>query len=368
MGEFSHFAYCSGPMQLSYLLSALHVCGISSSDCTVLPFTRSAKNDEVEEALSNACSHLGLQTANAACLPSLGLNTDCLYQSGTSQARRTVFWYCRGGPGTGFWLTQVQKIMPDVVCEYYDGFRSPIVALVQVQSTLSLSDVTCLGDLRQLAVQRLMRPDRYFMPDDGLWEKYVPAEVQMRTHYMPLKVTRDKIKVVGEILEEGDTEKHIAENPGVVLLTGMFSERQASVSLGDELNMYSDILKVVHSVSGTATILVKSHPRASPEKMRRLEAICVKYNARLHTRQQLVEYILEKSGRRDVAVIGPHSTALLSTIQFGYGRAFCPSQQLMASYVGPEYARDPWMTRDHELMEVAGVNMVDSLQQLRDLL
>jgi hypothetical protein len=40
----------------------------------------------------------------------------------------------------------------------------------------------------------------------------------------------------------------------------------------------------------------------------------------------------------------------------------------MAYYVGPEYAHDPWMASDHELMEVAGVNMVDSLQQLRDLL
>jgi len=58
----------------------------------------------------------------------------------------------------------------------------------------------------------------------------------------------------------------------------------------------------------------------------------------------------------------------LSTIQFGYGKAFCPSQRLMVSYVGHEYIDDYWMTRDHELMEIAGVNMFDSLQELRDLL
>jgi len=206
------------------------------------------------------------------------------------------------------------------------------------------------------------------MLDDGLFTKYASTEVQRKTQYISLRTVQEKIRLVGEILDEIDGEKPLEDSPGFVLLTGMFSERREFASLADELNMYADMLEIVRSMARTTPILVKPHPRTSPEKMQGLEDICAEYNAVLHIRQQLVEYILEKSGRHDVAVIGTPSTALLSTIQFGYGRAFCPSLRLMASYISPEYANDPWMTKDHELMEIAGVNMVDSLQQLTDLL
>jgi hypothetical protein len=290
-----------------------------------------------------------------------------LYDPASSRSW-VVHWYCQGVPYCRNALHHLRKILPNIVFEYYDGFRSSIAALEQAESNILLSDVNCIDDLRQLAVQRLMRPDRYFMPDDGLFTKYAPTEVQKKTHYIPLNVIQNKIRLVGQTLDEIDGGKPIADSPGTVLLTGVFSERREFASLVDELNMYNDILGVVRSVSRKTHILVKTHPRTSPEKMQGLEDICSKYNSVLHTRQQLVEYMLEQSGRHDVAVIGTPSTALLSTIQFGYGRAFCPSQRLMASYINPEYANDHWMTKDHELMEIAGVNMVNSLQELRDLL
>jgi len=364
----SHVAYCTGPAQLAYLLSALDVCGISLSQCTILPFPGSAKNDDLKTMLIKACSHLGMQITDPVSmfLPTLS-DAHRLYDPAHDRPM-VVHWYCQGVPYCRNALHHLRKTLPNIVFEYYDGFGSLIAALEQEKNRLSLSDANCIGDLRQLAVQRLMRPDRYFMLDDGLFIKYAPTEVQRRTDYIPLNVAQDKIRLVGQILDEIDGGKPMEDGPGAVLLTGMLSEVGRFASLVDELNMYDDILGVVRSVSRTTPILIKTHPRTSTEKMRRLEDISARYNAVLHTRQQLVEYILEQSGRRDVAVIGPPSTALLTTIQFGYGRAFCPSQRLIASYAGHKYADDRRMTKNHELMEIAGVNMVNSLQELGDLL
>lgn len=368
MDGFSHFAYCTGPFQFAFLLSSLEVSGIVPTRCTIMLFT-GASNDDVLKTLHVLCGHIGMKIGDESLLPSPTLKEALSLRANAGHAYHTAFWYCWGGRGREPILRQFRKILPDMVFEYYDGFRSPIVALEQGKISSSLSNANYMRDLRQLAVERLLRPNGYFMLDDGLFTKYAPTEVQGRTDYIPLSVARAKIRLVGQMLDEIDGgEKPLQDGPGAVLLTGMFSERREFASLADELNMYDDTLEVIRSVSQTAPILVKPHPRTSPEKMQGLGDICAKYKAELYSRQQLIEYILDKSGRRDVAVIGTPSTALLSTIQFGYGRAFCPSQQLMASYIGPEYANDPWMTRDHELMEIAGVNMFDSLHELRDLL
>ena len=362
-----HVAFCTGPFQLTFLLSSLEVSGIVPASCTIMLFT-GASNDDVLKTLRVLCGHLGMKIGDESLLTSPTLKEALSPRANAGHAHHCAFWYCWAGRGREPILRQFRRILPDMVFEYYDGFRSPIVALEQGKNRLSLSDANCIDDLRQLAVQRLLRPDGYFMPDDGLFTKYAPTEVQRRTDYIPLNVAQDKIRLVGETLDEIDGGGPLEDSPGAVLLPGMFSERREFASLADELNMYADILGVIRSVSSTSPILVKAHPRTFPEKMQGLGDICAQYNAELYSRQQLIEYILDKSGRRDVAVIGPPSTALLSTIQFGYGRAFCPSQQLMASYVGHEYANDHWMSGDHELMETAGVIMVNSLQELRDLL
>jgi len=363
----SHVAYCTGPAQLAYLLSAFEITGISPEDCLV-HITASSSAVDLLKTLRVICGQVGMKIGDESLLPLPALKEALSLRRNAGHAHHSAFWYCWGGRGRDPIMRQFRKILPDMVFEYYDGFRSPIVALEQGKNRLSLADANCIDDLQQLAVQRLLRPDGYFMLDDGLFTKYAPTEVQRRTDYIPLSVAQDKIRLVGQMLDEIDGGKPLEDGPGAVLLSGMFAEWYEFASLVDELNMYDDILGVVRSMSRTTPILVKTHPRTSREKMQGLEDMCSKYNARLHTRQQLVEYMLEKSGRRDVAVIGPPSTALLTTIQFGYGRAFCPSQRLMASYIGHEYADDHWMGRDHELMEIAGVNMVDSLQELRDLL
>lgn len=364
---FTHVAYCTGPAQLAYLLSAFEVSGISPGDCLV-HITATSSAIDLLRTLPGVCGHVGMKIGDESLLTSPALKEVLSLRGNARHAHHSALWYCWAGRGREPILRQFRKILPDMVFEYYDGFRSPIVALEQGRNRLSLSDANRMGDLRRLAEQRLLRPDRYFMLDDGLFTKYAPAEVQKRTDYMALNIVQDKIRLVGQILDKIVGGQPSVDGPGAVLLPGMFSERCEFASLVDELNMYADILGVIRSMSSTSPILVKPHPRTSPEKMHGLEDICAKYNAGLHTRQQLVEYMLEKSGRHDVAVIGPPSTALLSTIQFGYGRAFCPSQHLIASYIGHQYADDPWMTRDHELMETAGVNMVNSLQELRDLL
>ena len=65
----SHVAYCTGPFQLAFLLSALDVCGISLGQCTILPFPGSARNDDLKKTLVTACSHLGMQIADLDSMP-----------------------------------------------------------------------------------------------------------------------------------------------------------------------------------------------------------------------------------------------------------------------------------------------------------
>jgi len=369
MAESSHVAYCVGPFQLAFLLSSLQVSGIPPTSCMILPFAviSGVSNDDLLKTLRLVCGHLGMKTGDASLLPSPTLKEVHSFYSDPKRNHHSVFWYCKGGLWPFSALSHLRKALPDIVFEYYDGLGSHFSEFEQERKRLSLSDAREFGDLRQLAVQRLMRPDRYFMPDDGLWEKYVPKEIQSRTHYIPLNVARDKIRLVGQILDEIDGGKPLEDGPGTVLLTGVYSEWHKSVSLVDELNMYAEILEVIHSVPRITPILVKIHPRTFPGKMRGLEDICAKYNAILYTRQQLVEYMLEKSGRRDVVVIGPHSTALLSTIQFGYGRAFCLSDRFIESYLG-YHERDERSVTGVDLLSETGMAVVDSLADLSEFL
>jgi len=366
---FSHVAYCTGPFQLAYLLSALDVCGISPGQCTILPFPGSARNDDLKKTLVTACSHLGMQIADADLLPALALSDAFRMRGGVPSESRRAFWYCQGIPYTAGALRHLRKTLPNIVFEYYDGLGSHIAAFEQEKKRLSLSDARGVGDLRQLAVQRLMRPDWYFMPDDGLWARYASPDTQARTQYMALHIIQGKLKLVGDTLDDIDVERWPEQDsPDVILIMAKLSEVRREVALEDELRMYNDLLRTIRAVSKTASILAKTHPRSSPEKMHRLQEICARHDARLYTGQQLIEYIVEKSGRHDVTVIGPPSTSFLTTIQFNYGRAFCLSQSFMASYIGPDYGNDSWQTMHHQLMEVAGVATINSLPELAALL
>ena len=370
LAGFSHVAYCVGPFQLAFLLSSLQVSGIAPASCMVLPFAaiRGVPNEDLLRDLRQVCRKLGMETTDASLLSSPTLERACSVFRDTERYHNSAFWYCKGGLWPLSALSHLLKVLPDVVFEYYDGLGSCIAASEQERKRISLSHAHDLGALRQLAVQRLMQPDRCFMPDDGLWQKYAPTEIQQRTHYLPLGIIQDKIRLVGETLDEIHRGAPLEDAPGAILLTGVFSEWRKSVALVDELNMYADILAVIRAASHTTPILVKTHPRTLPQKTQGLGDICAKYNARLDTRQQLVEYILEKSGRHDVTIIGPPSTALLSTLQFRYGRPFCLSQSFMASYIGPDYGGDAWQGMHHQVMEEAGIPVIDSLTELSDFL
>jgi len=367
--DFSHIAYCVGPFQLAFLLGSLQVSGILPERCMVFTFAtiRGVSNDDLLRSLHMVCEHLGMRTSNASLLLSPTLKELHSYYSDAERNHHSVFWYCKGGLWPISALNYLRKALPDIVFEYYDGLGSHISELEQEKRRLSLKEACGFGDLRQLAVQRLMRPDGYFMPDDGLWQKYVPKEIQSRTHYIPPNVARDKIRLVGQMLDEVDGEKSLIDAPGVVLLTGAYSEWHKAVSLVDELNMYAGILEVIRSVSQTTPILVKTHPRTFPEKVQGLEDVCAKYNAVLYVRQQLAEYILEKSGRHDVVVIGTPSTALSSTIQLGYGRALCLNYHFIGSYLGHYNCNERSLT-GVALLSETGVTVIDSLAELSESL
>lgn len=363
-----HLAYCTGPAQLVYLLSALEVASVPLDSCTIYPFPGSAANDDLKKRVIEVSEYLGIAVLDPEVLPVYSLKQTLVHRF---LARREVaFWYCRGVPFCSNALAHLQKSQPTLVFEYYDGYRSPIVSQLCSKSLFRLRGIRRPSRfIRQFIVRKLMTPDRYFMPNDSLWQQYAPCKVQASTFCIPLDVVRRKIKLVGGILDGLNSPgSHNTGSPGVVLVTGMFAERQRDVVMADELRMYEDILKTVRSVAKTVPILAKTHPRSSTEKMRRMETICARYNVYLYTGQQLFEYILEKSGRRDVVVIGPPTTALLNTLSLGYGTALCPAQQFMASYLGDNYTNGYLVAEDHTLMEMAGVTMLSNLPQLAELL
>jgi len=370
---FSHVAYCTGPAQLVYLLSALDVCGISPGQCTILPFPGSAKNDDLKKTLVKACTHLGMQTVDpvSMLLPTL---SDARRLRDPAHSRpRVVHWYCQGVPYCRNALHHLRKTLPDIVFEYYDGLGSHIAAFEQEKRRLSLPDARGFGDLRQLAVQRLMRPDMHLMPDDGLWQKYAPPHSQAKTRYVPLSVMLRNIKLVGEILDDisGDPWP-LRKGPAIILLPSRISELRHPVdseSLAEnELRMHDDLLGIVRSVSKTASILVKTHPRTGTETVRRLQEICAKHDAQLYCRQQLVEYILDRSRRRDVLVIGlDPSTSLVNTVLFGWGRSVCLSKGFIASYIGHQNISDSALT-SLDLLSKTGVAVIDSLADLSEFL
>jgi len=365
----SHVAYCTGPFQLTFLLAALEVCGVSREQCTILPFPGSARNNDLKKTLIKACSLLGMQTTDIDLLPLPTLSDAFHARYSVQTERRLAFWYCQGIPYTSGALHHLRKTLSDTVFEYYDGLGSYIAASEQEKQRLSLSDAHGVSDLRQLAVQRLMRPDMHLMPGDNMWARYASPETQSRTQYVSLDVIQGKIKLVGNILDNIDVEQWPpCDSPDVILVIAKLSEIRREVALEQELRMYNDLLRTIRGAFKSASILAKTHPRSSPEKMHRLQEICAEHNARLYTGQQLAEYFVERSGRRDVAFIGPPSSSFLSAIQFNYGSAFCLSQSFMASYIGTGYRNDSWQTMHHRLMEVAGVATINSLFELEVLM
>jgi len=263
----------------------------------------------------------------------------------------------------------MRKIMPDMTFEYYDGLGSHISALEQEKMRLSLSDARGLGNLRQLAIQRLLRPDMHLMPEDGLWQKYAPPHSQARTHYVPLSVMLRNIRLVGEILDNisGDPWPS-RKGPDIILLPSRVSELRPPVgsesSAENELRMHDDLLGIVRSVAKTASILVKAHPRTGAEIVHRLQEICEKHDARLYYRQQLMEYILDRSRRRDVLVIGlERSTALLNTMLFDWGRSVCMSKYFVECYLGYHKRYERLLT-SIDLLSETGVTIIDSLAEL----
>lgn len=369
----SHVAYCTGPFQLAFLLSALDVCGISLGQCTILPFPGSARNDDLKKTLVTACSHLGMQIADLDSMP-LPTLSDARHLCDPAHRRpRVAYWYCQGAPYHSSVLNRLLKTMPHIVFEYYDGLGSHIVALEQDKRRISLPDARGFGDLRQLAIQRLMRPNMHLMPEDGLWQKYAPPRSQAKTRYVPLSVMLRNIRLVGEILDDisGDPWP-LRKGPAIILLPSRVSELRHPVnseSLAEnELRMHDDLLGIVRSVAKTAPILVKAHPRTGTETVRRLQEICAKHNAQLYYRQQLVEYILDRSRRRDVLMIGSEwSTSLLNTMLFGWGRSVCLSKGSIASYIGLQNIPDSWLAC-LDLLSKTGVAVVDSLADLSEFL
>lgn len=373
MTRFPHFAYCSGPFQLAFFLSALDVCEISPSQCTILPFPGSARNDDLKKNLVTASSHLGMQIADLDSMPLPTLSDACHLRDLAHSGHRVVYWYCQGPPYSGSALNYLRKIMPDIVLEYYDGLGSHTSAFEQEKMRLSLPDARGLGGLRQLAIQRLLRPDMHFMPEDGLWQKFAPPYSQAKTRYVPLSVMLRNIRLVGKILDDisGDPWP-LRKGPAIILLPSRFSELRPPVgseSLAEnELRMHDDLLGIVRSVAKRASILVKAHPRMGTETVRRLQEICEKHDARLYYRQQLAEYILDRSGRRDVLVIGlESSTSLLNTILFGWGRSVCLSKDFIASYIGHQniFHSAPAC---FNLLSKTEVAVIDSLSALSEFL
>ena len=374
----THAAYCTGPVQLVYFLCALENLGIQPNRCTIVLYAH-ADNSDLKYCMFQIGHELGIQILEPRELPLHGVGEVMLCRFGFPFLRTTrsnrhetqrVLWYCRGIPVSRPAYDCLKRVQPRRVFEYYDGYRSPIVSRLYSKNSFHLREI-CEPSrfIKQCILWKLMTPDRYFMPSASLWQQYAPVKARSSTSYIPVEVIQHKIRLVGGILDDLNTQESCRwEPPGVVLATGMFAERQRDITMADEVRMYEDLLSTVRSVSRKVSILTKTHPRTSVEKMRRLETVCARYDTQLFTGQQLIEFTLEKSGRRDIVVIGPPTTALLNTLSFGYGTALCLSQQFMASYLGDGYANGYLVSEDHMLMAAAGVVTLNSLSQLAERL
>ncbi len=361
-----HIGYCTGPAQLVYLLAAWDAAHVDPSQCAVLPFEAGSMNDELLRTLSRAVDALGLRILDE--LPQRYVSLQRLLCYRVLHLGRTTFWFSRGHPKCVEALQFMRCLCPGRVFEYYDGYRSPLVAR-------EVEQLRCRRRKRRKMLTRaelryrILMADKFFMPRSSLWLEYAPKALRRRTVLFESVTIQKLIRRVGMILKQEATSIERRRVGGIVMLTGMFSERFKNLALADEVRMYEALLQQLRKASASIPILLKVHPRTSKEKEYELEAICSRYSARLFRSQQLVEYLFEcyGDGPKKTILIGPPSTALMNAVEFGYGLSCSLSPFFLAEHLGHEYLTTSLVQEDHDLMLAAGARSLDRVEEIEDI-
>ena len=368
-----HIAYCTGPAQLVYLLSALETEGVSPRDVCIVSNSEYKPNERLQPALSNVVDALCFRQQTILATEADTL-TRCFLWRHVPRWRPRTFWYCRGAPHPHSVMSLLKALRPSRVFEYYDGFRATVTVRLaatrrMVQPRLSwLSTAERRQKRERFMTWKALEADRYFMPRHSQWEQYAAANVLARTTYLRKDVIWHNVERVGRLLQKSSPETGASSpgrGPGFVLLAGLFSQRCPNVQLEDEVRLYGDILKHVRAKAHSMPLLVKMHPRTTHEKRERLADLCDQSGARLSTDQQLVEFVIQQAQWSAALVVGGPSTALLNVRIHELGLPLCASGEFMSTYLGEGYATSGGIIReDHRLMENAGVASLSHLDDL----
>lgn len=360
-----HIINCSGPAQLAFVLAALEVWGIERKTVALHPIGGEYLNQMIvalarEFDIEVFCERELLSPRSL----------DYWMPRHLRRSRvKVAWWYSRGHfPILGSIAAWCRSLAPKAIIEYYDGFRSPIVAAKTSRlNLLGLLKVDPLRGLKRVYDEEQVRPDLYVMRDDKMWRTYAHARARARTHFVRPDVVISHLERVGEVLFRlTKDESWIGFSPRIVILAGRFAEYgNPRFSIDDETNMYTDLLHSVREVSADTRILVKAHPRTSGQKAEHLKAACSRFGARLTSGRQLAEYILQKEPGRHRILLAPPSSTLVNAHEFDLARCFCLGEALITSYVGRDYTSHQLFMEDHAIMADAGVTSLNSLEELK---
>lgn len=370
MPHVNHYAYCTGPVQLMFLLAALEQVQIETSDCMLMldddpasglvrTMTALAGTLGFNFQVMPATIGSGAQSELTRALPLLLLQLPRLRRSERS------FWFSRGVVASIPVVSRYLHAQSSRIVEFYDGFRTPIVTSVELGLGRYRGPEEGLRGSVKSAIWNTIMPSisQFLMPDGLGWESSVSEARLKHTVTVRPESLAGSLRRVGRGIEDFiEVQQHPPFD--IMLLTGLSAERYPDVSLEAELALYRDILAVFSRSGHRARVLIKPHPRTRSVKLGRLRDLAAPENVTLHFSHQLAEHIVGMHQQREVAIIGEPSTALLLARLLRGDRAYCLGLNLISGYLGSGYSQAPYKVDDHSFMNSQGIPEITALADL----
>jgi len=368
-GNYKHIAYCTGPAQLASLLSAIKILKINRNELLLLLYPGVA-NDKIKNnmlLLTNALNiksvELKIENVQSknSIIQSINIVLYILFKNDI------VFWYCRGVINPISVYNIILKLRPAKICEYYDGYRTPIVLKLQNKaSEIYQRKGTILSNCK--ALSKSIFPESIFMPINEKVLSYLDVKSAEQVVKVPQEYYFDAMREVGSLLNcYNSFYRNLLGKVDYIINTGMFCERYRDIAIESEIKLYSDIIKEILNVNHQAIILIKPHPRTSQLKFDYLKKITEANQVFITDDQQLLEFLMLEYGK-NATVIGPPSTSLLNVIWCSLGVSISLGYELLCSYLGNGYSKIQNIAEDHFYMRYSGISQVESMLQLKNKL
>lgn len=341
-GELSVCALCGGPPQAAFLSATIDAMGVDPSRVGVLLGVQQFDSD-LASATGALCRALGWRIVSGGEVGSLlnGLRW---------KPRPILLLLSRGVACENRILDALLRLRPRRVVEYYDGYRSYVIARQTRMCHLASDPVGPLTRLRIAFGRAARAADGYAMPDDGCWLRYASSSLHDRLIRLSRQHVTRAIERVGQWY---DTPVPAYD---VIYLTNIYSERSAAIAQADELRLYDAALAAIRQAVPAGRIAIKAHPRTSPVKLKALDHLAQRHGAVHAEAGQLVEYDLLRRPEVCTWVVGGPCTALLNVKWLKCGRAACASYKLLRRYLGVGYKNITWAHEDHATMSECGVS------------